>query len=204
MTSLRTDEVELGTEAAYDLIICHDHRIVFHDHYASPALRLRMLVQLLELSDVVSSAVNGDRVHEIRSLHQSMHEQSAVQPDQVVNAIAKTCRRWGIQIYVSTTRKRSAAPQTLYSVVTDYGSGQIVAEHFADAKSRRASLIERVDQCLDAPGHIPKRALSDDARLAALLSALLLPASVSLTESVLDESGQQPLYRPSGALLPIR
>lgn len=208
MTSMRShagsDELGPGPEASYDLIICHDDRIVFHDHYSSPALRLRMLAQLLEVSDVVAEAVDATRAAEVRELHDSMSDRWGTAPDQVANAIAKLCRRWGVQVYVSTTRKRSAAPETLFSVVTDYGSGQVIAEHFPTRAARQRSLVERADQCFDAPGRIPERILADDSRLAALLSALLMPASVSLTESSLDESDEGPLYRPSGAPLSIR
>lgn len=204
MTSTRTEigseELEPGLEASYDLIICHQDRIIFHDHYASPALRLRMLAQLLTVSDVVDAS----RAVEVTELHGSMSEQWNTAPDQVVNAIAKLCRRWGVHVYVSTTRKRSAAPETLYSVVSDYGCGPVIAEHFANRAARQRSLVERADQFFDAPGRIPERVLADDARLAALLSALLMPATVSLTEAALDHADEEPLYRPSGTPLPIR
>lgn len=208
MTSMRShvgsDELAPDPESSYDLIICHDDRIVFHDHYASPALRLRMLAQLLTLSDVVADAVDASRAGDVSRLHESMADQWSTAPDHVANAIAKLCRTWGVNVYVSTTRKRSAAPEAIFSVVTDYGSGQVIAEHFPSSQARRSSLIERADQCFDAPGRIPERVLSDDARLAALLSALLMPASITLTEAVRDDSGDGPLYRPSGTPLSIR
>ncbi|MFJ2420197.1 hypothetical protein [Streptomyces brevispora] len=47
MTALGTqgdsDEPAPGPLATYDLIICHQDRIVFHDHYESPEQRLRCL-----------------------------------------------------------------------------------------------------------------------------------------------------------------
>ncbi|MFE5864300.1 hypothetical protein [Streptomyces virginiae] len=38
-----SDELVPGPLATYDLIICHQDRIVFHDHYESPEQRLRCL-----------------------------------------------------------------------------------------------------------------------------------------------------------------
>ncbi|WP_371793114.1 hypothetical protein OG285_32815 [Streptomyces sp. NBC_01471] len=38
-----SDELVCGPPATYDLIICHQDRIVFHDHYDSPQQRPRCL-----------------------------------------------------------------------------------------------------------------------------------------------------------------
>ena len=193
-----------ASETTHDLIICRGERIVFHEHYASPALRLQMLAQLLELSDVVADAIDASRASQIRSLHESMSDRWSTDPDGVVDVIAKLCRAWDVQIYVSTTRKQSAVPETLFSVVTDYGRGEIAVEHFLTRAARRRSLVERADQCFEAPGRIPERVLVDDARLAALLSALLMPANVSLAEATLDRTAESLRYQPSGELLRIR
>ncbi|MDL5199589.1 hypothetical protein [Streptomyces sp. ALI-76-A] len=44
--------------------------------------------------------------------------------------------------------------------------------------------------------------LADEQRLAALVATLLMPATVTLTESVLDEN--EGVYRPDSSVLPIR
>ncbi|MEU7318365.1 hypothetical protein [Streptomyces sp. NPDC007083] len=84
MTSIGTqadsDEPASGPDSTYDLIICRDDRIVFHDRYDSPAFRLRMLVQLLTVSDIVASAVNAFRANEIHELHQSRSSQWSTRP----------------------------------------------------------------------------------------------------------------------------
>lgn len=103
---------------------------------------------------------------------------------------------------MSATTKKSAAPKTLYSVITKYGPGQTVAEHFPDPVSRTASLIERAEHFFTVPGHIPEIVLADEQRLAALVATLLMPATVTLTEAVLDEG--EGVYRPDSSVLPIR
>lgn len=200
-TQADSDELAPGPDATYDLVICHEDRIVFHDHYVSPAFRLRMLPQLLTASDVVAEAVDAARANEVHELYQSLSAQWESSPDAVVNAIAKLCRQWGLQIYVSTTKKKTAAPAVLYSVITQYGPGQAVAEHFPTREARRASLIERADTFFRAPGSIPELVLSDEQRLAALVGAFLMPATVLLTESAMDEAAGY--YKPSGRPLPI-
>lgn len=200
-TQVDSDELVPGPDTTYDLVICHNDRIVFHDHYTSPAFRLRMCEQLLTASDVVAGVVDAARANEIHELYQSHVSQWETAPDGVVNMISKLCRRWGIQIYMSTTKKKTAAPAVLYSVITQYGPGQTVAEHFPTRQARRASLIERGETFFDAPGHIPERVLSDDQRLAALVATFLMPATVVLTESALDDANN--VYKPSGRPLPI-
>lgn len=61
--------------------------------------------------------------------------------------------------------------------------------------ARTASLIERAEHLFTSPGHIPKTVLADEQRLAA-------PATVTLTESVLNED--EGVYRPNNCVLPIR
>jgi len=201
-TQAGSEELVPGLEVTYDLIICHNDGLVFHDHYISPALRLRMLVQLLTASDVVASAVDATRASEVHEMcrSRSSHWESA--PDAVVNAIAKLCRRWGVQVYLSTTKKTTAAPRRLYSVITEYGPGQSVAEHFATRQARRASLIERAETFFDAPDRIPEHALARDERLAALVAMLLTPMTITLTEFALDQTDG--VYKPIGPLLPIQ
>lgn len=200
-TQVDSDKLVPGPDTTYDLVICHNDRIVFHDHYTSPAFRLRMCEQLLTASDVVAGVVDAARANEIHELYQSHVSQWETAPDAVVNVISKLCRRWGIQIYMSTTKKKTAAPAVLYSVITQYGPGQTVAEHFPTRQARRTSLIERAETFFDASGHIPERVLSDDHRLAALVATFLMPATVVLTESALDDANN--VYKPSGRPLPI-
>ncbi|MCQ6272024.1 hypothetical protein M8J71_16255 [Pseudarthrobacter sp. R1] len=196
-----SEELVPGPDSAYDLVICHDDRIVFHDHYPSPAFRLRMCAQLLTASDVVLGAIDASAANEVHELYQSSSGQWESAPDSVVNAIAKLCRRWGVQVYVSTTRKKTEVPAALYSVITEYGPGQTVAEHFTSREARRASLIERADMFFSSRGSIPERVLADEQRLAALVGAFLMPATVLLTEALLDEADGH--YKPSGRPLPI-
>lgn len=85
---------------------------------------------------------------------------------------------------MSATAKKSAASKTLYSVITEYGPGQTVAEH-----------------CFTSPGYIPKIVLADEQRLAAPVATLLM-ATVALTKSVLNED--EGVYRPDSSVLPIR
>src|SRR5207248_65913 len=125
-----SDELAPDLAVTYDLIICHDERIVFHDHYESPDLRLRMCVGLLTDSNVVSRVLDGSRAAEVRDVYQALASRWSTAPDSVVDAIAKCCRTWGVHVYVSTTRKKNMAPATLFTVVTEYGPGQTVAEHF--------------------------------------------------------------------------
>ncbi|PUB32497.1 hypothetical protein C8K30_1011023 [Promicromonospora sp. AC04] len=195
-------ELAPGPCTTYDLIVCHDDRVVFHDHYATAEQRLNVCVGILTASDILADTITSDRAGRVHDLHHAHVSQWRTDPDSVVNAIAKLCRAWGIQVYVSTTEKRTAAPRTLYSVITEYGPGQMVAEHFADRAGRTTSLIERAQQFFAAPGHIPDSVLDDEQRLAALVATFLMPATVCLTESVLDED--HGTYRPAGQSLPIR
>ncbi|WP_327357849.1 hypothetical protein [Streptomyces sp. NBC_01304] len=61
----------------------------------------------------------------------------------------------GVQLYASATTKKSTAPKTLFSVITEYGPGETLAEHF-----------------FTAPGRIPEIVLADEQRLAARVTAL--------------------------------
>lgn len=197
-----SDGLARNRRTTYDLIVCRDDRVVFHDHYATAEQRLSMCIGILTASDTLAGTITSDRAARIHELHQAHVAQWRADPDGVVNAIAKLCRGWGVQLYVSTTTKRSEAPRALYSVITDYGRGQIVAEHFPDPQARTTSLIGRAEQFFAAPGHIPADVLRDDRRLAALVATFLMPATVALTESALDED--EGVYRPAGAPLPIR
>ncbi|MFE4834459.1 hypothetical protein ACFRAU_07235 [Arthrobacter sp. NPDC056691] len=185
-TETVTGEPAPGSRASYDLILCQADRIVFHGHYETPAQRLSMCVGILTASDVFSGTVSAERAAGIHELHHGHVARSNTSPDEAVNAIAKLCRPWGIQLYVGTTARSSAAPPVLYSVITEYGPGQTVAEHFPDRESRSASLIGRAGQFFDAPGHIPEAVLADDHRLAALVATFLMPATVTLTEAAFD------------------
>ncbi|WP_424863069.1 hypothetical protein [Streptomyces sp. MMS24-I29] len=179
---------ELTPETTYDLIICNGDRIAFHDHYENPQFRLRMCIKLLTSAGTFAGVIDAARAARVHELYESRTEHWTSAPDSVVDEAAKLCRRWGVQIYVSTTRKKSAAPAVLYSVTTEYGPDQSVAEHFPDRESRTASLIERAEHFFAAPGHIPAIVLSDEQRLAALVTTFLMPATVTLGESVLDET----------------
>ncbi|MFD4949950.1 hypothetical protein ACFWNT_47680 [Streptomyces sp. NPDC058409] len=204
-----SDELAPSPLTTYDLIICHQDRIVFHDHYESPEQRLRVCVWVLVASGVLVGTITSDRAARIQELHSSYiaRQQTSLPElrattDEIVNALAKVCREWGVQLYVSTTAKKSAAPRTLYSVITEYGPGQTVAEHFPDRGSRADSLIERAEHFFASPGHIPAIVLSDEQRLAALVATFLMPATVTLSESVLDET--EGVYRPDSSVLPVR
>lgn len=109
---------------------------------------------------------------------------------------------WGVQLYASATAKECAALKTLYLVITEYGPGETIAERFPDPASHTASLIERAEHFFTAPGRIPEIVLADEQRLAALVATLLMPATVTLTESVLNED--EGVYRPDNCVLPIR
>lgn len=200
MTALGThrdsDELAENPYATYDLIICRHDQIVFHDHYETPEQRLSQCVGILTASDVLASTITAERASLIHELRNKGVAQWRTNADGIVNDIAKLCRGWGVQVYESTTSKRSAAPRVLFSVITEYGPGQTVAEHFPDRESRSASLIERAEHFFAAPGHIPGFVLSDEQRLAALVATFLMPATVTLTEAALDEADG--VYRPTG------
>ncbi|UJW28843.1 hypothetical protein L3Q67_26650 [Saccharothrix sp. AJ9571] len=191
-----SDALAPNPAATYDLIIGHGGRIVFHDHYDSPEVRLRVCVGILTCSDIVNRVVDSPRSAEIRDLYHACADQWSTAPNAVVDALAELCRQWGVQIYMSTTTEKSAAPATLFSVITTYGPGQAVAEHFPSRETRQNSLIERAGQFFATPGCIPELVLADERHLAALLAALLKSATVTLTESVLDEADG--IYKPSG------
>ncbi|MBL1115382.1 hypothetical protein JK364_23715 [Streptomyces sp. 110] len=87
-------------------------------------------------------------------------------------------------------------------MITEYGADRTVAWHFSDPASRTASPIERAEHFFTARGRIPEIVLADGRRLAALVATLLMPATVTLTESVLDED--EGVYRPDSSVLPIR
>ncbi|WP_181273652.1 hypothetical protein [Brevibacterium oceani] len=197
-----TDALDDEADATYDLIILRRGRIVFHDHYESPAHRLRMAVGLLTASDLVADAIDADACAIIRA------EAAVGDPDGALNRVAKICRDRGVDVYMSTTRKRIAvdaptprAASRLYSVITDYGQGQMIAEHFATREQRRQELVARAEQFFDAPGNLPEQVLTDDQRLAALVATFLMPATVSLTEAAFDPA--EGSFRPAGHPLPI-
>lgn len=93
------------------------------------------------------------------------------------------------------TTESAAAPPHLFSAITDYGHGHVAAEHYSTQAARQASLIERTETFLSGPDVIPEAITADEARLAALLSAFLLPATVSLSESRFDGESYRPLLR---------
>ncbi|QNE18104.1 hypothetical protein F1D05_09650 [Kribbella qitaiheensis] len=214
MTAIDThsgpDELIERPPATYDLIICCDDQILFRDHYETREKRLSQCVGILTGSDLLTTTITAERaslIHERRDVHAT---QGSDNPDLVVKEIAELCHRWGVQIYAGTTSKRNrdtagsepgAVPGVLYSVITEYGPGQIAAEHFPDRESRIAGLVDRAEQFFATPGQIPDFVLSDEKRLAALVATFLMPAAISLTESVLDESDG--VYRPTGIASPL-
>ncbi|MFB7917060.1 hypothetical protein [Streptomyces sp. NPDC056061] len=197
-----SDGLAPNSLSTYDLIICHNERIVFHDHYESAEQRLRTCVSILVNSDVLTGTITSGRAIRIQQLHSSHVAQWSTRPDEVVNAIAELCRGWGIQLHMSSTRKKNTAPAVLYSVITKYGPDQAVTELFASKEERIASLIERAEHFFTSPGHIPPLVLADERRLAALVATLLMPATVTLTESALDEDAG--VYRPADTPHTIR
>jgi hypothetical protein len=206
-----SDELIESRFATYDLIICHDNQIVFRDQYETREKRLSQCIGILTGSDLLTGPITAERaslIHELRDLHVA---QGRTDPDRVVNEIAELCRRWGVQVYESTTSRRSyeaiaskrvRAPQVLFSVITEYSPGQTIAEHFPDRESRTASLVDRAEQFFAAPGQIPDLVLSDEQRLAALVATFLTPATIALTESALDEADG--VYRPTDIPTPLR
>jgi hypothetical protein len=206
-----SDELIESRFATYDLIICHDNQIVFRDQYETREKRLSQCVGILTGSDLLADPITAERaslIHERRDLHVA---HGRTDPDRVVNEIAELCRRWGVQVYESTTSRRGCetitsnritAPQVLFSVITEYGPGQTIAEHFPDRDSRTASLVDRAEQFFAAPGQIPDLVLSNEQRLAALVATFLMPATIALTESTLDEADG--VYRPTEIPTPLR
>lgn len=188
------------TSLTYDLLILHRERIIFHGYYDSPQERMHMCSSLLTASDVLNTVLNHDHRNELAqqvyALTQSHIAQWSTTPDGLVNAIAKLCRTWGLHIYVSSTEKKSKSEplSDLYSVVTDYGSGQSVAEHFARREDRRAALLERAGLFMDCLESIPEIVRSDENRLAAFVSTFIMPANVILTHTRWDAASST--YRP--------
>ncbi|WP_020385292.1 hypothetical protein [Kribbella catacumbae] len=193
--------------ATYDLIICHDNRIVFRGHYETREKRLDQCIGVLTSSDLLAGTITPERASMIHELH---HAHASTNPDTIINNIAELCRRWDIQVYECTTSRRSyqhvtsrraELPQVLYSVITVYGPGQMIAEHFPNRHSRTASLVDRAEHFFASPGQIPDLVLCDEQRLAALVATFLMPATIALTESVLDEA--HGVYRPTGIASPL-
>ncbi len=92
--------------------------------------------------------------------------------------------------------------QTLYTVITEYGPGQITVEHFPTHQSRRDSLVERAENHFQSTSCLPEAMLADEQRLAGLVAAFLHPATVSLAEATLNPNDGS--YRPSGWPLAVR
>lgn len=200
------DALSEQADATYDLIILNQGRLAFHDHHDTPQARLDRAVTQLTAVDTFS-VVDGTEVLRIYNEHISVRSQGGhTDADVVLDSIAKLCRRWQIDIYLSTTHKRAhsshrIAPATLYSVVTEYAPGKLVVEHFPTQKARHTDLIERAGQFIDPSEALPHLVLGDELRLAAFLSSRLTPALITLTESTLDDSDG--VYRPVDSQLLI-
>lgn len=192
---------------SYDLIMCENDRIVYHEPFGSAALRLSTCVGVLTVSDLLSRAITADRAAMIDEVHRDNSSKWTTRPDDVLNAIAKLCRPWGVQVYASAPLRGPAErlvagpPAELYSVVTDYGHGDVMVEHFPDRASRTASLRQRLDQFVGKQDSVPEALRDDDQRLASLVSAFLMTAAVSLAETVFDPA--QGFYKPSGSLMRV-
>ncbi|WP_026820051.1 hypothetical protein [Arthrobacter castelli] len=189
-----TDTLVNGQQATHDLIVLNGDRIVFHDHYDSPQQRLDRCISLLTIEDTFKDVIDAVQVLDT---HHSL-QRRRVEPDQILNAIAKLCRRWGLNIYLSTTHKKTgpspaAAPLILYSMITNYGPDSTIAEHFSSRQARHEALIERAETFTRAT-LIPYDVLNDETRLAELVATILMPATITLTESALDKENN--FYRP--------
>ena len=167
----RADALADAPDSTYDLIVLHQDRIVFHDHCDSPQQRLRLCIAQLTRADVFPMV-------DAREVNAVVRSRPSSPPDPVLDALSKLCRRWGVNIYASTTQKKTATrsllgPAVLFSVITDYGpgAGRTIAEHFPTREARHASLVERAETFFPGPGHLPEMVLTDDQRLASLLSA---------------------------------
>ncbi len=107
-----------------------------------------------------------------------------------------------LPLAIALTPRNPLAPATLYSVITDYGDGQVIAEHFPNRHARLESLADRAEQFFTRPGCIPQGALGDERWLAGIVAAFLTPATVSLAQSVLDSGTGS--YKPSDVSLSVR
>lgn len=182
----------------HDLIVLVRDRIVFHEHYGTPEQRLRVCFTLLTASDLVSPIVFGHRAAQLYALEIDLFR---LDPDVALNRLAKIVRDWGINVYVSTSARRETAPDHLYSVITDYRDGRVVAEHFLSAEARTASLSERAENFFEGPGQIPPNVLASDQSLVSLLMTYLQPVVVTLTDTAFDASKKH--YRSDDAGLII-
>jgi len=203
LDSRGTDTFDDASDAAHDLIILDGDRIVFHDYYRSPTQR--MIEALRLVTSCFADSIDASTLKAIRrdlpvSQITALTDDDAA--DRCLNTLSKLCRTSGVYLYVTTTHRPAAAPIELFTVITDYGSGHVVTEHFTDRQTRRESLLGRAQQFFASPEHIPDRILTDDQRLAAMISTLLTPAQVHLTESVRNE--RTGVYIPAGGLLPVR
>lgn len=79
-----SDELTPSLLTTYDLIICHENRIVFHEHYESPEQRQRACVWVLMESGVLAGIVTSDRSVWIMELHSSLIEQQQTRPPETV------------------------------------------------------------------------------------------------------------------------
>ncbi|MFK0244564.1 hypothetical protein ACIQUM_07685 [Amycolatopsis azurea] len=191
----KTDDTDgaCGPNTTFDLMICHDDRILFRGHYDSPEGRLRVCVGILTGTHLVSDLLGPGGEAAIRDLYDASTTAGS-SSDASLRDINDVCGRSGVRIYVGTTTTASAVPAVFYSVVTEYLPDHVTAEHFPNGKARHASLLERVSQLHAGAGDLPESVLSDEERLAGLLGALLTPARISLTESVLDATDG--VYKP--------
>ncbi|QWF85692.1 hypothetical protein [Amycolatopsis sp. CA-230715] len=192
----KLETVAPGSITSYHLIIIHNDQVVFHEQFEHPEPRLRVCASVLADSDLLSrEVITSTRAAQIRKLYENRRNTSH---DVHLKEIATVCRAWGVHIYASTTVKKSSAPDALFSVITAYEPDQVDAEHFTSREARRVSLVERVDQFLAAPGCLLDDVVANEQQLAALVAAFLMPATVSLTESVLD--AEDGVYRSTGSL----
>lgn len=93
------------------------------------------------------------------------------------------------------TSATSVVRSRYFTVRTDYAPDTVVREHFETAEDRRQSLLERADILMSRPNMIPPMVLAVDERLAGLISLFIEPATVSLSETTLEQSRPQPRPR---------
>ncbi|QXV57399.1 hypothetical protein [Amycolatopsis sp. TNS106] len=183
-----------GHAVTFDLMICHDDQILFHDHYESREARLSVCLGILTGTHLVSGILGPSGEAAIRDIHDARLTLADSSPDAIVRDIADVCRQSDVRIYTRTKTRTPTAPTRLYSVVTQYRPNHVTAEHFTTRTARHESLLERVSHLHAGAGAPTESALPEEESLAVLLEALLAPARISLTESVLDATDG--VYKP--------
>lgn len=165
-------------------LVLDDAAVVLDEIHTDPMQRNQSVLQLLRANH---DEVDTQDIDEILAAYQH------VLTDDALSEIAALYIDYSVDVYLSE-HTIAAGPQQLFSVLTDYGNGEQIIEHYPTEHARTQSLRERADaiSAIDpSTGEAPDFSQASAADCVEVLDAMLSPTRGHnhLTEATVRADG---------------